>query len=91
MGRTLPLLIFHGTDDRLTPFSHAQTIHQTLQAQNPHVTLVPLEHADHLQTTWRPTPESTGYVSSVRSEEMLNQLLGFLRRYTLEGNPFSLS
>jgi acetyl esterase/lipase len=42
-----PILIQHGTKDRLVPFAQAQELHDALQAAGADSTLIPVEGADH--------------------------------------------
>jgi acetyl esterase/lipase len=42
-----PMLIQHGTKDRLVPFAQAQELHDALRAAGADSTLMPIEDADH--------------------------------------------
>lgn len=81
MPVNLPMMVLHGTADRITPYTEGVDVFDTLRRYNPHVRMVTLDGADHLSRDWSPVPGGVPYVSAVRGgERFMQAILMFLQR-----------
>lgn len=74
-----PMLIVHGTADRITPIAHAHQVFKTLKTHNPFVEMEALEGADHYVSSWDPVRNGNRFVSALRApDRLIPRVLGFL-------------